>query len=139
MDVALHVASVACLLAAVVVLVRMLPAQNVVFIILFLVAVEVAYEYWSGSDDLLDGAMFWPGAIILLRTGGQSLLKPYRGSNNYGWFLIGLTTATSAVVPLVLNEPHMVAGRIGVTAICLLFLTPWFLQKRVTASGESKE
>jgi hypothetical protein len=139
MDIFLHIASLACLLAAAIMLVRALPAQNVAFIILFLVAVEVAFEYWNESDDLLDGAMFWPGAIILLRIGMQRLLKPYRPGRNHGLFLIGLTSAPPAVVPLMLDLPKMAAIRFCLTAICLVFLTPWFLQKRITTSGESKE
>jgi hypothetical protein len=136
---ALFIAGLACLLAAAVVLVRALPAQNVAFIILLLVVVEVAFEYRYDPDDLLDGSMFWPGAIILLRTAVQGLLKRWRQRRNYGLFLIGLTSIAAAFLELFFDSPNTAAVRFCVTGVCLLFLTPWFLQKRITTSGESKK
>ncbi len=120
-------------------LVRRLPAQNVVFIILCLVAVEAALEWRTHSGNLQDGAMFWPGAIILLRLAAQSFLKPWRQRRNYGLFLIGLTGLTTALLQWFLGSAQVAAGRFCVTAICLVFLAPWFLQKRITAFGEPNE
>jgi hypothetical protein len=137
--VALFIASLACLLAAALVLMRFLPAQNVAFIVLFLATIEAALEFWNQAGNLEEGAMFWPGAIILSRAAGQRLLKPWRQSRNYGLFLIGLTSVVTAVLQLFLDSPQRAAGRFCATAICLLVLTPWFLQKRITVSGESKE
>jgi hypothetical protein len=136
---AYFIASLACLIVATVALARVLPAQNVAFIVMFLACVEVAFEYWHDSENLLNGTMFWPGAIILLRMGVQRLLKPYRQSRNFGWFVIGLTSIPPAVPPLVLGETTIAMGRLCVTAVCLFFLTPWFIQKRVTTSGGTRE
>jgi hypothetical protein len=137
--IALSIGSLACLLAAAMALIRFLPAQNVAFIILFLVAVEVALEYWNEAGNLQEGAFFWPGAIVLLRVAGQKLLKPWRQNRHYGLFLIGLVSVFTAVLQLLFDSAQTAAARLFVTAVCLLFLTPWFLQKRVAASGESKK
>jgi multisubunit Na+/H+ antiporter MnhB subunit len=133
------IGSLGCLLAAAVVLVRALPAQNAAFIILLLALVEVALEHFAPGGELQQGAMFWPGAIILSRTVGQHLLKPWRRSRFYGLYLIGLTSCAAAVLQLRFDTTQTALGRFCATAICLIFLMPWFLQKRVTASGESKK
>lgn len=137
MTVALFIASLAWLLTAAMVLVRSVPAQNVAFIILFLGAVEAALECRSHAGNLQDGVMFWSGAIILLRTAGQGVLKPWRQRPNYGLFLIGLTSLATAVLQRFLDSVQVAGSRFCVTAICLIILAPWFLQKRITASGES--
>ncbi|HUD47277.1 MAG TPA: hypothetical protein VMR33_10625 [Candidatus Baltobacteraceae bacterium] len=139
MNDALFIASLACLLAAAVALVRFLPAQNAAFIILLLVAVEVAFDYWNGAGHLAEAAMFWPGAIILMRRAGQILLKPWRQRRNYGLLLIALPSGVTAGPPLILDSPERAAVRFCVTAVSLTLLTPWFLQKRVTFSGEAKK
>jgi hypothetical protein len=138
MNVVLFVASLACLLAGAVALVRFLPAQNVAFIIVFLAGVEVALEYRNGTEVLLDGAMFWPGAVILMRTSAQVLLKPWRQRRHYGLLLIGAASCAVAGLALAFDSPQAAISRFCVTAVCLLLLTPWFLQKRITASGESE-
>lgn len=132
-------ASLVCLLAAALVLLRVLPAQNVAFIILCLAAVEAALEFWNHARNLPEGAMFWTGAIILLRTAGQILLKPWRQDRNYGLYLIGLASGGATGLQWLLDPAQSAAGRFLLTAICLTVLTPWFLQKRITASGGSKE
>ncbi len=131
--------SLACLLAASFALVRTLPAQNVAFIILALVAVEVAVESWHGNDDLFITAMFWPGAFIFSRMLGQIIFNPWRRARKYGFILIGVVSGILALAACALNSPKAAPARFVITALCLFFLTPWFLQKRVTFSGVSKK
>jgi hypothetical protein len=135
----LFIASLGCLLAAAVALGHFLPAQNIAFIILFLGAVEAALEFWLHMRNFEDGAMFWPGAIILLRMAGQRLLRPWRQARNYGLFLIGLTSVAAAVLQMCFGSTETAAGRMCLTAICLVLLTPWFLQKHITVSEESRK
>jgi hypothetical protein len=130
----LFIASVACLLVAAAVLVRVLPAQNVAFIILILVLVEAAVECWYDGADVLNGPMFWPAAVILFRTGVQALLKPFRQMRNYGLFLLAVTSGAVTLIALAFQSPQAAIHRLILTVLCLIFLTPWFLQKRITFS-----
>jgi hypothetical protein len=134
----LFIASAACLLAAMVALARSLPAQNVAFIVACLAAVEACVEYWTHAADLKSGVLFWPGAILLFRAAGQVPLKPLRQNKNYGLFLLCLASGAAAALQILFAPPIMAAGRFCLTAVCLLLLTPWFLQKRVTTSSASK-
>jgi hypothetical protein len=129
------IASVTCLLVAIVALTRRLPVQNVVFIVTSLAAVEVALEYWAKSSNLVTCAMFWPGLIILSRIAAQNLLKPWRPAPNYGLFLLGLASGEAVVAQALVGPVTATAieCRFCVTAVFLLFLTPWFLQKRTTS------
>jgi hypothetical protein len=132
------IASAAGLLLAVVPLARALPAQNVAFIVLFLILVELAVEYWQGAQDLLVGAAFWPAAILWLRFGTQFILKSWRQNRNYGIFLLALPGIVTGAVQLAFSPALLMVGRFVLTAGCLAFLMPWFLPKRVTTSGGSK-
>jgi hypothetical protein len=129
------IASFACLLVAIVALTRFLPAQNVSFIVVSLAAVEVALEYRLQSGNFMACAMFWPGLIILSRLAAQRLLRPWRRAHNYGLFLLGVASGEAALAQTFRGPvtPAMIAGRFCVTAASLLFLTPWFLQKRTMA------
>jgi hypothetical protein len=82
--------------------------------------------------------MFWPGAIIFSRMLGQFILKPWRRAPKYGFILIAVVSGILALAACVLNSPKAAPSRFVITALCLFFLTPWFLQKRITFSGESK-
>jgi hypothetical protein len=138
MNHALFIASAACLLAAMARLARALPGQNVAYIVVVLVLVEVAMENWTHATDMLTGAAFWPAAILWFRDGTQLLLKRWRHNPNYGLFLLGLPSLAAAGVQIIFTPGILAAGRFCLTAVCLAFLMPWFLQKRVTASEESK-
>jgi len=134
-----YIGSFLCLLAGVAVLARYLPAQNIAFIIVLLAGVEVAMEIWQESENWVQGAFFWAGAIILIRAGGQQILKPMRQEKNYGLVLLGFTCAFAAVIQLCFDSLGGAVLRFCATAICLLFLTPWLIPKRVTASAEAKK
>ncbi|HEX3720435.1 MAG TPA: hypothetical protein VH595_20995 [Verrucomicrobiae bacterium] len=138
MAVLIFAASVAFLAAAVVILGRYLPAQNVAFIILLLAGVEAGIETHLKVGNWLQGAFFWPGAIILLRTAVQKLLKPWRWARNYGLVLLALTSGGAAAIQWRFDSPGMAMLRFCVTAGCLLVLTPWLFQKRVTTFAEAK-
>jgi hypothetical protein len=131
--------AIAVCLAAAAALGRVLPTQNVAFIFGLLGAVEAAYEFSRGGENLLAGAIFWPGAIIFSRMAAQMLLKPWRRNRNYGWLLLGLASCLPAVVSLILDSPMQAAVRFCMTAACLFALAPWFIQKRVIASEAAKE
>jgi len=137
MNAILFIASLICVVVAAIVLARSLPTQNVAFIILVLIAVEFAMDRWHGTDNVINNSMFWPGAIIFSRIAGQIVLRPWRRARNYGFFLIGAASAAAATVTLAFDSPQRAINRFCLTAVCLVFLTPWFIQKRVTASGES--
>jgi hypothetical protein len=138
MNALLFVASLTCVAAASIALARSLPAQNVAFIILVLAAVEFALVRWQGKGTALSASLFWPAVIIFSRIAGQIVLRPCRRARNYGIILIGGASTAAALVALALDSPQRAINRFCLTAVCLVFLTPWFLQKRVTASGESR-
>lgn len=138
MNTLLFIASLTCLLAASIILARTLPAQNVAFLILVLAAVEFALDRWHGSENVLTNSMFFPGVIIFSRIAGQIVLRPWRQARNYGFYLIGLACVAVALVACVVDSPQAALIRFVITAVCLIFLTPWFLQKRITISGESR-
>ncbi|HEY3852838.1 MAG TPA: hypothetical protein VGO67_00430 [Verrucomicrobiae bacterium] len=127
-----------CLILAAILLGRRLPAQNVLFILATLSVVEAAVDYGFKTGNILECSMFWTGIIVLSRIAGQSLLKAWRRSPNYGLFLLGLASAETAFVQIFFGGLISALGRLMLTVGCLLFLTPWFLQKRLTASSESK-
>jgi hypothetical protein len=135
----ISIGSFICLLAAVLLLGRYLPAQNVAFVILLLAGVEVAVELWQQSEDWVQAAFFWPGAIILLRAGGQQIMKPWRQAKNYGVVVLGFTSGCAAAIQLCADSLGGAVLRFCTTTVCLLFLTPWLIQKRVTASAEAKK
>jgi hypothetical protein len=130
----LFIASLTCLLVAAAVLVRSLPAQNVAFIILILVLIETAVERFYYGGNILYGPIFWPAAVILFRTGAQTLLKPFRQMRNYGLFLLAATTCAVTSIALAFQSAQAAIHRFILTVLCLIFLTPWFLQKRITYS-----
>jgi hypothetical protein len=134
------IASLACLVVAVALLMRQLPAQNIAFIVASLAALELALEYWTKSRNIFAGAILWPGVIILSRFAGQGILKSWRRAPNYGLILLGLTSGEAALAQLLFvpATATMVAERFFATTACLLLLTPWFLQKRVTSFGGSE-
>jgi hypothetical protein len=132
------IVSLACLAMAAVLLGRILPAQNVLFILVSLSAVEAAVDYGFKTGSVLQRALFWPGIIVLSRIAGQHLLKPWRRTPNYGLFLLGAAGAEAAFVQIFFGRLISVLVRLCLTTGCLLVLTPWFLQKRLTASAESK-
>ncbi len=138
MNALLFVASLTCVVTASIVLARTLPAQNVAFIILVLVAVEFALDRCYGSENVLNSSMFWPGLIIFSRIAGHVVLRRWRGARNFGFFLIAAASTSAALVALAIDSLPGAINRFCVTAVCLIFLTPWFLQKRVTASEEAK-
>jgi len=135
----LYVGSFLCLLGGVVLLARYLPAQNVAFIIVLLAGVEVAMETWQQRENWVQGVFFWAGAIILIRAGGQQILKPMRSAKNYGLALLGFTCGCAAVIQLCFDSLEGAVLRFCATAVCLFFLTPWLIQKRVTTSAEAKK
>lgn len=139
MAVIISIGSFACLAAAAVILSRYLPAQNVAFIILLLAGVEAGGETYFKAENWAQGVFFWPGAIILLRTAGQKFVKPWRRSRNYGVILLVLTSGGAAAIQLCFDSPGMGALRFFATAACLLVLTPWLIQKRVTAFEEARK
>jgi hypothetical protein len=126
-------------MTAAVVLSRYLPAQNIAFIIVFLASAEAALELWKEAGNWAQGALFWPGAIILLRASGEIFMKPWRQARNYGVILLGLISGCAAFIQLVFSSLEAGVLRFCVTAGCLLFLTPWFIQKRVKASAAPKK
>jgi hypothetical protein len=139
MSLVLHfIPSLACLLVAIVVLARYLPPQNVAFIILFLVVMEAAFDTWFEAWSLPNGAAFWPAAIILLRAATQKFMQPWRRSKYYGLWVIVLTSGARSAMPFVRNSADMGLRRFLMTAACLIFLAPWFIQKRVTTSVEPR-
>jgi hypothetical protein len=123
------IASIVCLVIAALLLGRLLPAQNVLFIIITLSVVEVAIDYGFKTGSVLERAMFWPGIIVLSRIAGKTLLKPWRQNPNYGLYLLGVASVETAFVQLLFGGWISVLARLLLTAGCLLVLTPWFLQK----------
>jgi hypothetical protein len=135
----IYIASFAVLLAGVVILSRYLPAQNVAFIILILAGVEAGVELWQESDAWVQAAFFWPGAIILLRAGCQQIMKQWRHARNYGLVILGMTSVGAAAVQMCGGSLEACVLRFVTTAVCLFFLTPWLIPKRVRVSEEAKK
>ncbi len=123
--------SLVCLVTAAVLLGRLLPAQNVLFILVSLAVVEASVDYTFKTGNVLERSLFWPGIIVLSRIAGQRFLKPWRQTSNYGLFLLGLASVETAVVQTFFGGWISVLVRLCLTAGCLLVLTPWFLQKRL--------
>src|ERR1700722_6014743 len=98
------VSSVVCAVAAIAMLGRLLPAQNVLFIFVALASVEAVADYSLGTGNILERSLFWPGIIVLSRIAGQSLLKPWRHAPNYGLFLLGLAGAEAAFMQIFLGS-----------------------------------
>jgi len=105
-------------------LARALPAQNVAFIVLFLILVELAVEYWQGPRICWLARRFWPAAILWLRFGTQFILKSWRQNRNYGIFLLALPGIVTGAVQLVFSPRCWMVGRCLLTAGCLAFLMP---------------
>jgi hypothetical protein len=126
------------LVAAAVVLARALPAQNVALILGSLIACEVALEsVWIGPDSLWRGWFFWPAIVVLARVGGRWILRRRRPDWNYGVWLIVLASAVAALVQFAIALSgakwsvalKLSAVRFGASALCLFWLSPWFISK----------
>ena len=125
------------MVVAAILLGRLLPAQNVLFILVTLFVVKAAIDYGFKTGSILERALFWPGIIVLSRIAGQRVLKPWRRTPNYGLFLLAVASAEAAFVQIFFGRLIQMV-RLCLTAGCLLVLTPWFLQKRLITSAESK-
>ena len=133
-----HIAVAGLLLAAALGLARALPAQNVALILGSLIACEMALEAgWIRPYSLLPGLLFWPAVTILARMGGRWLLRRRRQDWNYGVWLIVLASAVAALVQFAIALAgakwsvalKLSAVRFAAAALCLFWLSPWFISK----------
>ncbi len=126
------------LLAATLALARPLPAQNVAFILVSLVACEIVLEaVLPGFSSQWRGWLFWPSVIVWSRVGGRWFLRLRRKDWNYGLWLILLAGAVAALVQFSLARRignlsialKLSAIRFAASAFCLFCLSPWFISK----------
>jgi hypothetical protein len=120
------------------VLARTLPLQNVALIFSSLIACEWALEtVWIKSNLPWGGLLIWPATIVLVRVGCRWILRRWRQDWNYGLWLIFLVSAAVALAQFTfarVGSPRafaarMAAVRFAATAVCLFFLSPWFISK----------
>jgi hypothetical protein len=126
------------LLAAALALARTLPAQNVAFILVSLVACEIVLQaVLRGFSSQWQGWLFWPAILVLSRVGARWFLRLRRKDWNYGLWLILLAGAVAASVQFALAlrignmsvALKLSAIRLGASAFCLFWVTPWFISK----------
>ena len=119
-------------------LARALPAQNIALIIAVLILCEGALEtILHGGSRPRNGVLFWPAIIILTRVGARWVLRLWRKDWKYGFWLILLTGVAMTLAQFAIAlagstwavAAKLAAIRFGVTAVCLFFLSPWFISK----------
>jgi hypothetical protein len=124
--------------AAALLLTRALPAQNVALILGSLIACEILLEaLWGASDSLWRGWLCWPAVLALTRIGWRRILRRWRHEWNYGVWLIILASATTALLQFAVTLSDakwsvalkLSAVRFAAAAICLFWLSPWFISK----------
>jgi hypothetical protein len=130
--------AVVLLAVAAALLARTLPAQNIAFILVSLIACEMALEAFSADLALSwRGWIFWPAVVVLARVAFRWILRRWRQDWNYGAWLILLASAALALAQFALtlfdaglsSALRGAALRFGSTALCLFVLTPWFISK----------
>ena len=143
-------------------LARALPGQNILVIVLGLLAGEALLEFFLsklGRTEIvgpmwcfLAGAgLLWMAVVLSARRLGQFILRPWRWSKFYGSWLITVSAAFTAVFQFGwprFDNPDLVgpnratlmaAIRALCTVVFLVCLSPWFIRKRPgSRSGRSK-
>jgi hypothetical protein len=134
----LPIAAVVLLATAAALLARALPAQNVALIMVVLLAWEMALQaFCFGGEHLWRGWLFWPAMVIWARVVCRWMLRRRRQDWNYGVWLVLFASATTALAQwgLVFYGAAWTvalkfsAMRFASTAVCLFFLSPWFISK----------
>jgi hypothetical protein len=124
--------------AAALLLTRTLPPQNVALILGGLIACEILLEaLWIASDALWRGWLFWPSFLVLTRMGWRWILRRWNANWHYGICLIVLASATAALLQFAIAlpaaewsvAPKLSAVRFAAAAVCLFWLSPWFISK----------
>lgn len=138
MNVLGSIAVAVLLVAAARVLARTLPAQNLALIIGGLIASELAFHaLWADPGLLWADLLFWPAMVLWARIGSRWFLRRSRRSWNYGVWLIVLASTAATLIQFAITLPgaslgaaaKLAAIRFAVTAICLFWLSPWFISK----------
>lgn len=141
-------------------LARLLPAQNVLLIMVVLFAAEGALGYYLIDLSRVEitgplwpyiegSALLWTAVVLLSRRLSQVILRPWREEKYYGLWLLGMSGVGAALFQFGwpgLNPDEMDMGTAaelaairGVTTIVLLAcLMPWFLRKYPTRHRFSK-
>jgi hypothetical protein len=126
------------LLAAALALARTLPAQNVATILGGLIVCEWTLETtWPSARLVWCGFLFWPGIIVLACVGCRWVLRRWKQDWNSGIWLIVMASATVTLVQTAIARASstwlfaakFAAIRFVATAVCLFFLSPWFISK----------
>lgn len=135
-------------------LARSLPAQNIILIMVVLLAAEGALGYYlidlSRADvtgpiwNYIEGsALLWMAVVLAARRLAQTILRPWREEKVYGFWLLGMSGIGAALFqfgwpgldPDQMDRIDMgvaaeLAGiRFVTTVILLACLMPWFLRK----------
>jgi hypothetical protein len=155
-------ASGAIALAMLLLLARALPAQNLVMIIAGLLAGGGLLQFLMFKIDpvtmtgpmwcfLAGGALLWLAIVLSARKLAQIVLRPWRGNEYYGLWLIAATALETAVFQFgwpSLNPDDIITPRRAMfmaviralgTAILLAALTPWFIRKRPVSRADRSE
>jgi hypothetical protein len=126
------------LVAAARALARTLPPQNVIVIVVGLVACELVVQaIRSGPGLQWRDLLLWPAMAIWARVGSRWFLRRWRQDWNYGVWLIVLTSAVVAMaqfaIALLIADWSVAVKRSAIrfaeAAFCLFWLSPWFISK----------
>jgi hypothetical protein len=144
---------------------RSLPVQNIVMIVVSLLAAEAGLEYFLSNYArvelsgplwcyLAGAALLWTAVILSFRRVSQFILRPWRRGKYYGIWLIGMSAVFVAAFqfgwpcvniapdadPLDPGKAAIMAGIRGlVTAGLFVVLMPFFLRKRPVKRVEPSE
>jgi hypothetical protein len=138
MNILVAMGAAALFVAAARVLARALPAQNVALIVGSLIASELVLQaIWSGPGLLRRDLLSWPAVVLWARVGIRWFLRRRRQDWNYGVWLIVLASAAAALVQFAIAlsgakwnvAVKLSALRFAAGALCLFWLSPWFISK----------
>jgi hypothetical protein len=112
-------------------LAQALPMQNAALILGVLLASEFVLEtiwngrVWAGTD-----LTFWPALVVLARVACRWILRHRRQDWNYGiWLILMASTLVALSQFIIALDSSLAAIRFAATALCLFFLSPWFISK----------
>jgi hypothetical protein len=133
---------------------RTLPVQNLVMILISLLAGEVLIELFMVKLArtnvtcpmwcfLAGAGLLWTAVVLSARRLGQFILRPWRGARYYGIWLLGVSAVLTGMFqfgwprfnnnPLFVGMPRatlLAVIRGLTTVIFLVCLSPWFIRKR---------